>query len=65
MKKRQKHRPQSSLEAALKRGIDDLQSILDWVLQDRPRARARWRREYRHYALRIYRAIGRASGIRP
>jgi len=61
-----KSQPQSADEkAALKRGIDDLYSILNWTLQDRPRTRARWRREYRRQALRIYRAIGRVSRILP
>jgi len=64
VKQRKKQSSTPAEEAAFKRGINELYSILDWTLQDRPRARARRRREYRRYALRLYRAIVRASGIR-
>ena len=62
---RKSQSPSPDEKAAFRRGVNDLYSILDWVLQDRPRTRARWRREYTRFALRIYRAIGRVSGIRP
>jgi hypothetical protein len=47
-------------EAALKRGIDELQNRLEWVLRERPHALANARREYVAYCLRLYRKIERA-----
>ncbi len=48
-------------QAALKRGIDDLQNTLEWVLRKRPRALANARREYVSFALRLYRKIERGA----
>ncbi len=47
-------------DAALKRGADDLQNRLEWVLRDRPRALANSRREYEAFCLRLYLKIERA-----
>jgi hypothetical protein len=48
-------------KAALKRGADELQTRLEWVLRDRPRALDNARRRYRDFCLRAYRAIERGS----
>ena len=65
MKRRQLQILFSPLEAAaLKLGIDELQCRLEWFLRDRTSTRARWRREYREYAVRLSRAIDRAAGVR-
>ena len=47
-------------EAALKRGADELQDRLEWVLRDRPRALAVARREYVAFCLRLYGKVERA-----
>ena len=54
----------ATLEAALKRGADELQNRLEWVLRNRPRALKMARRRYREFCLRVYRAIGRAVKVR-
>ena len=48
-------------EQALKRGVDDLQSRLEYLLRDRPRALKFARQRYVRFALMLYRAIQRAS----
>ena len=52
------------LEAAVKRGADELQSRLEWELRGRPRAHESARRVYREFCLRLYRAIERAAMVR-
>jgi len=48
-------------EAALKRGVDDLQNCLEYVVRDRPRALKFARERYVRFALVLYRAIKRVS----
>ena len=51
-------------EQALKRGArgaDELQSRLEYLLRDRPRALKFARQRYVNFALVVYRAIERAS----
>lgn len=48
-------------EAALKRGVDELQNRLEWVLRNRPRALVNARAEYRAFCLRLYNKIQRAT----
>jgi hypothetical protein len=48
-------------EAALKRGVDELQNLLEYALRDRPRALKFARERYVKFALTIYRAIERAN----
>jgi hypothetical protein len=50
--------------AALKRGVDELQAQLEWVLRDRPRALTQARQRYRDFCLRLYRAIVRSRKVR-
>ena len=47
-------------EAVLKRGVDELQNRLEWVLRNRPRALENSRREYAAFSLRPYLKIERA-----
>jgi hypothetical protein len=47
-------------ELALKRGVDDLQSRLEYLLRDRPRALEFARQRYVLFSLRLYSAIERA-----
>jgi hypothetical protein len=47
-------------EAALKRGTDELQNRLEYLLRDRPRAVKSARERYVRFALILYRAIERA-----
>jgi hypothetical protein len=47
-------------EAALKRGADELQCRLEWVLRNRPRALANARQEYVGFCFRLHRKIERA-----
>ena len=47
-------------EAALKSGVDELQTRLEWVLRNRPSALANSRREYVAFCLRVYGKIERA-----
>jgi len=60
-----KHASSSRLEAALKSGIDELHSILEWTLRNRPRALAPWRGEFGRYCTPLYRAIDRAAREHP
>jgi len=53
-------RAASKREAALKRGADELQNRLEWVLRNRPRALENLRREYVAFCLRLYLKIERA-----
>lgn len=46
-------------EAALKRGVDELQDRLEWALRKRPRALANARREYVDFCVRLYHKIER------
>lgn len=48
-------------EAALKRGVDELQNRLEYVLRDRPRALKYARERYVMFALALHRAIERAA----
>jgi hypothetical protein len=48
-------------KAALKRGVDEVQALLEWLLRTRPRALANERRTYADFYLRLYRQIERAS----
>jgi hypothetical protein len=48
-------------EAALKRGVDELENRLEYVLRDRPRALKFARERYVKFALVLYRAIEKAS----
>jgi hypothetical protein len=48
-------------EAALKRGADELQDRLEWVLRKRPRALAIARREYVALCVRLHVKIQRAT----
>jgi hypothetical protein len=54
-------REMAALEAALKRGVDELQTRLEYLLRNRPRALDNARRRYRRFCLRAYRAIGGAA----
>jgi hypothetical protein len=54
----------SILSAALKRGVDDLQSLLTWLLRDQPHALARAQREYQKFCVKLYRKIARAQRLR-
>jgi hypothetical protein len=47
-------------EAALKRGVDELQDRLEYLLRDRPRALRSARIRYIKFAVRLYGAIERA-----
>jgi hypothetical protein len=51
-------------EAALKRGVDELQGRLEWVLRKQPRAIKTARKRYRDFCFRIYDAIERAAKVR-
>jgi hypothetical protein len=51
-------------EAALKRGVDELQTRLEWILHNRSRALKFAQRRYMQFAQRLYRAIERASRCR-
>jgi|HubBroStandDraft_4_1064222.scaffolds.fasta_scaffold4822482_1 hypothetical protein len=48
-------------EAALKRGVDELQNRLEYVLRDHPRALKYAQERYVKFAPILYRAIGRAN----
>lgn len=48
-------------ESALKRGVDELQSRLEFVLEGRPRALKLSRERYVKFARLLYRAIERAN----
>jgi hypothetical protein len=48
-------------EAALKRGVDELQSRLEYTLRNRPRALKYARERYVEFALVLFRAIERAE----
>jgi hypothetical protein len=48
-------------QAACKRGIDELENILEWLLRDRPRALAIAKHEYEGFCLKLYRKIQRAQ----
>jgi len=52
------------IEAALKRGVDELESRLEWVLRERPRALANARRRYQDFCLLLYGRIERAVKVR-
>jgi len=47
-------------EAAVKRGADELQTRLEWVLRERPQSLAKARREYVAFGLRQFRKLERA-----
>jgi hypothetical protein len=51
-------------EAALKRGVDELQARLEWFLRERPRALANARFAYAEFCVRLYRQIERAGKVR-
>lgn len=53
-------RVDNKLEAALKRGADELMNLAEYALQSRPRALRFVRRAYEKFCLLAYRAIGRA-----
>jgi hypothetical protein len=48
-------------EVAMKRGVDELQSLLEYALRDRPRALKFARERYVQFVLAVYRAIEKAS----
>ncbi len=48
-------------ESALKRGVDELQSRLEYVLRNRPRALKFARKRYVEFAMILYRAIERGN----
>jgi len=48
-------------EVALKRGVDELQNLLQYILRDRPRALRYAQARYVRFALVLYRAIERAN----
>jgi hypothetical protein len=50
-------------EAALKRGCDELQSRLEWLLRERPRALANARQRYADICISIYVRIERAAKV--
>jgi hypothetical protein len=56
-------RPVKKTEVALKRGCDDLQSLLEWSLRERPRALANARRRYKNSCVSLYRLIERAAKV--
>jgi hypothetical protein len=49
------------MQAALKRGVDELQSRLEYVIRDCPRAVRYAQKPYIKFALILYRAIERAD----
>jgi|HubBroStandDraft_1064217.scaffolds.fasta_scaffold131058_4 hypothetical protein len=51
-------------EAALKRGVDELEARLEWMLRERPRALKTAKRKYQEFCFRIYGAIERAGRVR-
>lgn len=51
-------------EAATKRGCDELQDRLEWLLRERPRAIKTARKRYRDFCFRLYDAIERAAKVR-
>jgi hypothetical protein len=51
-------------EAALKRGVDELEARLEWLLRERPRALANARRKYLDFCLWLYARIERAAKVR-
>ena len=51
-------------EAALKRGVDELEARLEWMLRERPRALKSAKRKYQEFCSRIYNAIERAAKVR-
>lgn len=51
----------ATLEAALKRGADELQARLECQLRRRPRALENARRDYREFCFRLYRRIEQAG----
>ena len=51
-------------EAALKRGADDLENRLEYMLRSRPRALKRARQRYTDFCLQIYCSIERAAKVR-
>lgn len=57
-------RAANKTEAALKRGCDELQSRLEWILRERPRALANARRSYSNFCLWLYGRIERAAKVR-
>jgi len=54
-------KPGDRKEAALKRGVDELQSRLEFALRSHPRALEFARGRYVKFALILYRAIERAN----
>jgi hypothetical protein len=52
------------LEAALKRGADELQARLEWELRNRPRALKNARQQYQSFCLRLYKAIDSTAKVR-
>ena len=48
-------------EAVLKRGVDELQNRLEYILRHRPRALKHAQERYVKFALKLYRAIERAN----
>ena len=48
-------------EAALKRGADELQDRLTWLLRNRPRALSFANRRYSDFCLWLYRCIEQAA----
>jgi hypothetical protein len=48
------------LDAALKRGSDELMNLCEYALRDKPRALARARERYRALCLYLFRALERA-----
>jgi hypothetical protein len=51
-------------EAALKRGVGELQDRLEYTLRNRPRALKFAQRRYVQFGLVVYRAIERANRCR-
>jgi hypothetical protein len=52
-------RASECLEAALKRGADELMNRAEYALRQKPRTLARLRRRYIEFCLHVYRAIER------
>lgn len=52
------------MDAALKRGADELMNRAEYALRERPRALEAARRAYRDLCMRLYRAIERAAKVR-
>lgn len=50
-------------EAALKRGADDLEDRLEYLLRSRPRALKHARQRYTDFCLRLYHSIERAGRV--